>query len=140
MVNEKLKTEAEKFFKEHSFVHCPAFPGEKVYFNSKGFNHLFYKGDNRARTHKEIVVRVGLLERAFKLLKMMPLAQEEDFIYREEKKITFWAFEGVVEGKRIKVIVRRRGTGYKLFWSVIPAWRKSKFGERRNSKGNLSGD
>lgn len=140
MVNEELKKEAEKFFTDHQFVHCPAFPNEKVYFNSKGLNHLFYKGDNRARTHEEVIVRVRLLDRAVKLLKIMPLSQEEDFIYRDGKKIIFWAFEGVIEDKRVKVIVRQRGTGNKLFWGVIPAWRKSKFGERRNSRNNLSGD
>lgn len=140
MAYERSKEEAVKFFSEHQFIHCPAFPHEKVYFNSKGLNHMFYKGDNRARTHEEILVRVGLLDRALELLKIMPLSQEEDFIFREGKKIIFWAFEGVVRNKRIKVIIRQRGTGKKLFWSVIPSWRKSKFGERRNSKSNLSGE
>lgn len=81
MTNGELKTKAGKFFAEHPFVRCPAFPHDKVYLNSKGLNHLFYKGGNKARTHKEVSVRIELLDRAIELLKLMPLPQEEDFTY-----------------------------------------------------------
>lgn len=67
----------------------------------------------------------------------MPIPQEESKYVFENKQYKFWAFEGVIEGKRIKTIVRQVGHGHKHFWSVIPAWRKTKFG-RLNAKGNLS--
>jgi hypothetical protein len=64
-----LKNQARNFFKKHKSLSCPAFPKEKIYFNSKGFNHLFYEGAMKARPVKEIEARVALLPRALKVLK-----------------------------------------------------------------------
>lgn len=89
-----FKKEAQKFFSRTREVSCPAFPKEKIIFNSKGWHHLFYDG-------------TLLLSRALKLLILMPLWQEERLIHREKKTIRFWALEGVVDEKRIKVIVRQ---------------------------------
>jgi len=90
-----------------------------------------------ARTKHEARVRVKLLSRAVKLLQLMPLPQEESTYLFERKRYRFWAFEGVVDNKRIKVIVRQAGNGSKHFWSVIPAWRKTRFGPR-NAKSSLA--
>ena len=35
---------AKKEYKKIGHVECPAFRGEKVYFNNDGFNHLVRKG------------------------------------------------------------------------------------------------
>ncbi|MFH1896166.1 MAG: hypothetical protein ABH814_01665 [bacterium] len=129
-----IKLEAKNFFSENKFVKCPAFPKSKIYFNSKSLNHLFYESPRSARNKKEITARVSLLPRAKKLLEVMPLAQEEDRYRRDGKLYQFWAFEAVVDGRRIKVIVRQIGSGRKHFWSVIPAWRKSRFGPRNSRK------
>lgn len=139
MTSRKLKVEAEKFFKKHRWVHCPAFPKEKVFFNSKGMSHLFYKGSQKvfARTSKESGVRVALLPRALEILKLMPLPQEETVFEIRTRKIRYWAFEAVVQGKRVKVVVRQVGHGHKHFWSVIPAWRRAR-GKVINARGNLS--
>lgn len=139
MVNKKLKAEAAKFFAKNKFVRCPAFPKEKVTFNSKGLSHLFYKGSQKvfARPHQESEARVSLLPRALKILSLMPLSQEENVFEVHGKKVKYWAFEGVVDGRRIKVVVRQIGNGTKHFWSVIPAWRRAR-GVVVNARGNLS--
>ena len=135
--SELLKEQAWDFFQATKNINCPAFPNEKVYFNAKGLQHLFYKGSRSKRDLKRIAKNIELLPRAVKMLKLMPLPQEEDSYSVHQKKYKFWAFEGVVENRRIKVVVRQLGTGRKHFYSVIPAWRKKRFGVI-NSKKNLS--
>lgn len=135
--SDELKQKARNFFQENSNVKCPAFPKEKVYLNARGLQHLFYKGSRSKRDLKRIAKNIELLPRAVQLLKLMPLPQEEDSYRAHGQKYKFWAFEGVVENRRIKVVVRQIGTGRKHFYSVIPAWRKKRFGVI-NSKKNLA--
>lgn len=131
-----LKEKAKKFFTETASIGCPAFPNEKIHFNSKGLQHLFYKGPRSKRNLKRIAKNVELLPRAVKLLRLMPIPQEEDMYALDEKQYKFWAFEGVVDNRRIKVVIRQIGTGKKHFYSVIPAWRKKRFGVR-NAKNKF---
>jgi len=133
----KLKQKARKFFKIHKVVKCPAFPKEYVVFNSKGLSHLFYEGGMRARPIKEIENRISLLQRGLKLLKKMPFYQEERTLYYKGIIIHYWSLEGVVDERRIKVIIRQQGKGKKCFWSVIPSWRKID-GKIVNTRSDLS--
>lgn len=135
-----LKQQARVFFKQNKSITCPAFPKEKITFNSKGLSHLFYKGANKKSTRpiKEIDTRVKLLPSAAKVLELMPLPQEETTLTDHKGKIcNYWAFEAVVDKRRIKVIVRQVGNGKKHFWSVIPAWRRIR-GTVVNAKGKLN--
>ena len=138
----ELKIQAKNFFKQNKFVKSPAFPKEKVVFNSKGLNHLFYEGGVKkpSRPLKEAQARVKLLPSALKVLQRMPFTQEESTLVNKEGKVCiYWAFEAVVYQRRIKIIVRQIGKGQKHFWSVIPAWRKVR-GKIENSKGKLNED
>lgn len=137
MVNKELKEEAAKFFSVHKSVACPAFPKEKIIFNSKGLGHLFYKGSRKARKPKQSKVRIGLLPSALVVLKKLSLFQEERILSdKKGQTIHYWALEGVVEEKRIKVIVRQVDKGKKHFWSVIPSW-KNIDGKRVNVKSKF---
>ena len=133
------KKNARKVYSKIKNIDCPAFPNEPVMFSSHGFSHLFYSGRNKAvaRLDKESTSRIKLLPLAIKLLKLMPLPQETSEVFIQKTMHKFWAFEEVLEGRRVKVIVRQVGKGKKHFWSVIPAWRKTKFG-RKNSVSDLS--
>jgi hypothetical protein len=137
--SKRLRTVARQFTKEHKCVKCPAFPKEPVFFTSKGLSHLFYSGSQKRypRPTKESKVRVELLPLAVKVLERMPLPQEESEFDMGGRQARYWAFEAVVDDRRIKVIVRQIGNGAKHFWSVIPAWRKQR-GARINARGNLS--
>lgn len=139
---QELKILAKSFFKKNKSVCCPAFPKEQVALNSKALSHLFYKGANKksGRPIKEIETRVNLLPTALKVLTLMPLAQEENTLVNKEGKVcVYWAFEAVVDKRRIKVIVRQVGKGKKHFWSVIPAWRRIRE-TIINAKGNLANE
>ncbi len=70
----------------------------------------------------------------------MPLAQEENTLTNRDGKVCkYWAFEAVVDERRLKVIIRQVGNGKKHFWSVIPAWRRIR-GKVINAKGKLNED
>jgi hypothetical protein len=133
----KFKDQIKKIFDENKEIVCPAFPKEKIFFNSKGINHLIYKGARSMREMSRIKTNIRLLPGAIKLLKIMPVSQEEACYENHGIKMRYWAFEGVIDGRRIKVVIRQKGNGNKHFFSVIPAWRKDRFGNVKNSKGDL---
>lgn len=132
-----FKEHIKKIFDEVKEVDCPTFQDEKIIFNAKGINHLIYKGNRSMREVSRIKTNIRLLPRAIKLLKIMPVAQEEASYEVNGIKFKYWAFEGVIEGRRIKIVIRQKGNGKKHFFSVIPCWRKDRFGEVKNSKGDL---
>lgn len=134
---ESFKDQIKKIFDEIKEIECPAFPKEKVHFNSKGINHLIYKGNRSMREVARIKTNLRLLPGAIKLLKMMPFAQEEASYVSNGVEMKYWAFEGVVDKRRIKVVIRQKGKGLKHFFSVIPAWRKDRFGNIKNARGDL---
>ena len=123
-----LKDQIQKIFHQNKDIVCPAFPNEKIILNAKGINHLIYKGGRSRREKSRILTNIRLLPSAMKVLKLMPLWQEESSYTRDKVQFKFWCFEGVVDNRRIKVIVRQVGKGRKHFWSVIPAWRKDRYG------------
>lgn len=134
------KKQIKIFFNRHKQVICPALPGEPVVFNAKGINHLIYKGSRSRRDKKRILVNIRLLPLAIKILKKMPFVQEESDYVKDGVKYRFWTFEAVVEKRRIKVIVRQVGNGRKHFWSVIPAWRKDRYGILNAKRRKLNED
>lgn len=134
--HEHLKKIATSFFNKTGTVKCPAFPKEKVHFNSKGLRHLFYDGAMRARPSREMESRVLLLQRALKVIRKMPFWQEKRTVRQKGKVVEFWSLEAVVEERRIKVIIRQIGNGNKTFWSVIPSWRRVD-GKVVNAKSDL---
>jgi hypothetical protein len=60
------------------------------------------------------------------MLKVMPIYQDEISYGVGGRKFSFWSFEGVVDERKVKVIVRQIGSGKKHFWSVIPSWKVKK--------------
>lgn len=136
----KFKDKIKKLFIEYKEIVCPAFPDEKIVFNAKGINHLIYKGNRSRREESRILANIRLLPRAVKILRVMPLWQEENSYTKDDTLYKFWCFEAVVDNRRIKVIVRQVGNGKKHFWSVIPAWRKDRYGTVNAKNRNLEGD
>ncbi len=136
MKNEHKK-QIKSIFNKVGVIACPAFGGDKIYFNAKGANHLIYKGNRRQRSANRIKTNIRLLPRAVKLLKLATFWQEESQYDAGNKVYKFWAFEAVVDQRRIKVIVRQVGKGRKHFWSVIPAWRRNRFGVINAKRRNL---
>ncbi len=136
LYKEKIKT----LFEKNKEIKCPAFRNEEIFFNAKGINHLIYKGNRSRRESARILTNIRLLPRAFLVLKLMPFWQEESEYLSEKTIYKFWSFEAVVENRRIKVIVRQVGNGNKHFWSVIPAWRRDRYGILNAKKRDLGDD
>jgi hypothetical protein len=133
----KFKEQIKIIFQQTKEISCPAFKDEKIYFNAKGINHLIYKGSRSRRDEDRITTNIRLLPRAIKLLSLATFWQEENQFTKDKIIFIFWAFEAVIDDRRIKVIVRQLGKGRKHFWSVIPAWRKDRFGIVNAKRRNL---
>lgn len=91
---------------------CPAF-GEKVFVTRLGWEHIVHNSRHKVA---DVIRRVKNLKYAKELLDTFPLYQEK----RSTKKYDYYAFWGVIEGKRVKVVVSSpKSTGKKYFFSVM---------------------
>lgn len=95
------KKQIQLIFKETKQISCPAFDGDLILFNAKGINHLLYKGNRSKRDISRIQTNIRLLPRAIKVLRLMPFFQEESGYEKDEILFKYWAFEAVVEGRRV---------------------------------------
>lgn len=130
---EKIKTEAEKLYKDSKEVYCPYFK-EKIFFNAKGLEHLKFKRRDKARSEKDQYMIFKLLNLAPEILKLSHTLQgvwetkklEKVRIYSRNdiilKPVIYFEFIAVVKRNRIKVIIKEVDNGEKFFWSIIPFW------------------
>jgi len=96
------KNQIQAIFQQTKEIACPAFGGEMVIFNAKGINHLLYKGNRSERDLSRIQTNIRLLPRAIRVLQLMPFFQEESGYEKEGVKFRYWAFEAVVDDRRVK--------------------------------------
>lgn len=130
---EKVKMEAEVFYKTIGEVHCP-YLKEKICFNAKGLRHLKFKSDKQARPHVDQYARLKLIHLAPQVIKLSHTVQgiwetkkfeAQNVNSRWEnvlKTVKFYEFMAVLDNVRIKVIIKEVIGGQKHFWSVIPFW------------------
>lgn len=148
----KLKLNSEELYKSVGEVHCPYFK-EKIIFNAKGLEHLKFKSKNHARSRDDQYIRLKLLHLAPQILKVSNTVQgfSERKIFelnrsnhRNEKilvDVVYYEFVAVLEGVRVRIIVKKVGTAPKYFWSIIPHWKVDKVtGKRRMNYGNPEDD
>jgi len=97
-----------------------------------------------------------LLPLAVKLVKISTTYQEfeetiKEFEIKSFKKkvrkscpVEYWGIIAIVDGRKIKVIIRKRGeNGAMHFWSIVPAWVTNKYRDTRfftTMKGNPEED
>ena len=55
----------------------------------------------------------------------------QEFDVEQKKNITYWGLIAIIDGQKIKVVLRKIGNGNVHFWSVFPQWITSK---RRDEK------
>ncbi|KKP91705.1 MAG: hypothetical protein UR94_C0013G0020 [Parcubacteria group bacterium GW2011_GWA2_36_10] len=139
------KTEAEKFYKEINSVYCPYLKSD-VAFNTKGLEHLKFKGKNKARSALDQYVRLKLLKLAPEIIKRSHTLQEIFYTQKFEKQtinsrwenrlmnVTFYGFVAIINGARIKIIIKEIAGGNKFFWSIIPFWKN----KQKNSGENTT--
>ncbi|MFA5130888.1 MAG: hypothetical protein WC467_00515 [Patescibacteria group bacterium] len=136
---QNLKDSAQKIYNNINSVFSPAFK-EKVTFSAEGFNHIIFKKRHSMREEPSQILRFKLLSLAKKLIELSTTYQEfeesikEVFIKKYKKKtresriIKYWGIIAIMDGQKIKVILRKIGDNGSLhFWSIIPAWTTNKY-------------
>jgi hypothetical protein len=150
---EKIKKNAEEFYKSiTNGVDCPYFK-EKVVFNSKGLEHLKFLRKNHARTRQDQFMRLKLLYLAPKVIGLSRTIQgiSESFGFelmrsnasneKVLKPVYYYEFVAVLEDRRVRVVVKQVENGPKYFWSIIPFWKiDKKNNKRRMCYGNPEED
>lgn len=150
---EQLKAKTKQFYDSVDPIYCPAL-NMKVHFTSEGFNHLRYS----KKTERTIAVqgaKLRLVPQAKKLIEKTTTIQEYcdglEMIHRKRYKkmvkeslmVQYWGFIAVIDGVRLKAVVRRVDNGKYMFWSVMPLWRSMKYDKYNlvnKSTGDLSED
>jgi hypothetical protein len=150
---EKVKVKTYEQYVQMKPVYCP-FLKTKVKFTGKGFWHIVYRSQGKKRDESAQMLRFRLLRKAATLIQLTSTIQEFDSYTGEMpmkdhgkrilKVITveFYGFIAIVDGWKIKVIVRKDGNGDPYYWSVIPNWVTNKKRDITfmNHTGNLEED
>lgn len=152
---EKLREDAQKFYTNTHPIKSPAL-GEYVYFTAEGFNHIVFKGSRSERERPSQILRFKLLPRAVKLVELSTTYQEYEETLKEfevksykkkvrkSKPVKYWGIIAIVDGRKIKVILRKIGDNGQLhFWSIVPAWTTNKYRDIKlysTMKGNPDED
>ena len=152
---DKLREDAQKFYISTRPISSPAL-NEYVYFTAEGFNHIIFKGSRHEREHSSQILRFKLLPRAVKLVALSTTHQEYEETLKEfwvkshkqkvrkTKPVKYWGIIAIIDGRKIKVILRKIGDNGQLhFWSIVPAWTTNKYRDTKfisTMKGNPDED
>ncbi len=140
---EKLKENAQNFYNGIGKVFSPVF-NQDIYFPSESFNHIIFKRAHSEREKSSQILRFKLLPLAVKLIKTSTTYQEfEETIkefevksfkkkIRKTKPVKYWGIIAIIDGRKIKVIIRKIGdNGTMHFLSIIPDWTTNKYRDIR---------
>ena len=110
---------AKEEYKKIGYIECPAFGGEKVYFNRYGLRHLFYK-DRVSRPIEEVIKRINLLQYASNILKHIKNVDNEERRTKNKTYAYFWTIKYSINSDlRIRIILRRLDNGNLHFFSIM---------------------
>jgi len=131
---EKLRSDAHTFYALIGRVFSPAL-NQDVHFTAEGFNHIVFKSSRSERERPSQMLRFKLLPLGLKLVKTATTYQEYEETLKEFevkshmkrmrkiKPVKYWGLIAIIDGRKIKVIVRKIGdNGTMHFWSIVPAW------------------
>ena len=152
---EKLRDYAHKFYLSIRPILSPAFD-EHVHFTAEGFNHIIFKGSRSERERSSQILRFKLLPKAVKLVELSTTYQEYEETLKEfdvksykkrirkTKPVKYWGIIAIIEGRKIKVVLRKIGDNGQLhFWSIVPDWTTNKYRDMKlfsTMKGNPEED
>jgi hypothetical protein len=152
----EVKREAEQFYENTKSTYCPYF-GEKINFNSKGWEHLIFKEWNKTRTIEDQFSRFRHIKLAPKILEQSKTlqgflsTQKFERVKKKDgkwvqllKQTSYYEFIAILESHgskvRVKVIIKQTEGGEKFFLSIIPYWKTDKSGNRIMYGGNPEND
>ena len=152
---DKLLADAQKFYNSTRPILSPAL-GEYVHFTAEGFGHIIFKGSRSERERPSQILRFKLLPKAMKLIGLSTTYQEYEETLKEfevksykkkirkSKPVKYWGIIAIIDGRKIKVILRKIGDNGQLhFWSIVPAWTTNKYRDIKlysTMKGNPDED
>ncbi len=115
--HKKLIKKARDEYRKIGYVECPAFDGEKVYFNRYGFRHLIRKG-KKLREIDEQLERLALLKHAEAIIRNS--RNFKDFNKNNiGESADFWSLVHYINKTKITVIIRQIKGGHKHFFSIM---------------------
>ncbi len=148
---EKIKTEAESYYRTIDSAHSPYFGGP-VSFNAKGLDHLKFKEWDKARSVDDQCRRLRLINLAPEVMKLSRTVQGISYVEKFERRktnsrwekimiqATYFEFIAVLKNVRVRVIIKQLTGGQPYFWSIMPFWREGANGRRKMSYGNPETD
>ena len=111
--NNKFIEDTKKKYFQIGSISCPAFCGEKVYFNRHGWNHLIRKG-RKFRETRDQIRRIKLLPRALHILRHTKSIRKYRITKIGLSVAYFWELEQVIH-----VIVRKVNNGRLHLFSIF---------------------
>jgi hypothetical protein len=126
--HKSFKRKAKRLYQEIGYVWCPAL-NDHIIFNNAGFRHLIWKGKKR-RSMRDQKRRFFLLKYAENIIEdpNIEILHKKDFSVNQSKRhgrknlsmsrADFWTLTKKYNDTIITIIIRRRKTGSKHFFSI----------------------
>ena len=118
MQNKDFIKLAKEEYKKIGYVECPAFSGEKVYFNHYGLDHLIFKG-RIPRPKDQVIERFNLLNYAKNIIKNTKTVYDEERRTKGQSHAYFWTIKHSLRTINIRIILRRLNDGTLHFFSIM---------------------
>ncbi len=138
---EELKKNVELSYQKFGDVWCP-FLQSQVTFNAKGFDHLSLKRWNHSRNRDDQWTRLKLLHLAPEVIRkshtLQGLAEGNKFervkVHNKWETrmvhVSYYEFIALIQGCRIRIIVKKVADGPTYFWSIVPYWKQGMYGKK----------
>jgi len=126
----QLLQKTKGFYSKIEKVYSPCIK-DHIYFNAQGFHHLQYENSGTPRTIAEQIYKLKLFPLVIPTIKKCKVVDEKKIVRihvgrKKKAKIKdaeFWSLvhDGVgKKGKaKVRVIIRKIGTGNFIYWSVM---------------------
>jgi len=145
-----IKEKSEIEYKKINSIYCPYLKDE-IIFNSKGLEHIKFKGRNKARLRKDQYIRFRCLPLASQIIRKSHTLQ--GFQERNEmvkikkgkwekimKKVKYFEFITIINNIRTRIIVKEIIGEKPYFLSIIPFWKTNVSGQKIIHNGNPNED
>lgn len=116
-INEFIKNEEVAYYKIKS-VRSVLFLHQEIFFDKKGFEHLIRKGKHRRRV-KDQIRRLKLLKYVTETLQDYKATLTYRCFEKENTVTHLWGTTSIIQGQKIKVIIRKINNGRLVFLSIM---------------------
>lgn len=115
----KLLEETKNYYKSLKRIRCKHIEGEFIIFGNSGFTYLLIKG-RKARSIDEQFRKLFLVRYIRQVVDSDKVKREVRIIEsREYGQIEYLALSTEVDGRFVKIVLRKLGSGNYHFWSIM---------------------